>query len=175
MKRSGPLRRGKGFRRPVPLPKPARQWEGPIPGPRVASDATQPTTMACEPILKDNPARSEWYRRLVASLPCCNCGIVLISQAAHGPTLGAGIKASDAETFPLCADQPGRQGCHSRYDQYQLCDADHRVKWAAFWAGDTRKKIKAMLTDGAFTQLLESMAPMKAADASASTHQTNER
>lgn len=67
------------------------------------------------------PAHSEAYRRLVASLPCYYCRIEGRSQAAH-PNSGKakGVKLSDVDCFPLCADSPGFVGCHSQFDQYKL-------------------------------------------------------
>lgn len=63
---------------------------------------------------KESPVRSEAYRRLVASLPCWMCRASAPSQCAHVDFgKGAGIKACDLQTFPLCADRPGRVGCHT--------------------------------------------------------------
>lgn len=71
--------------------------------------------------------RNEKYRRLVASLPCVVCGIEGRSQAAHSNLSMHGkamsLKASDAAIFPLCADEPGRQGCHSLFDQHKLANS----------------------------------------------------
>lgn len=50
-------------------------------------------TAPAAPIAKDQPVRSEAYRRAVASLPCVICGIAGQSQAAHGSAgKGMGIK-----------------------------------------------------------------------------------
>lgn len=94
---------------------------------------------------KDEPVRSEPYRRVVASLPCIECKVPGISQCAHANTgKGAGIKASDLDSFPLCACQPGRQGCHAKFDQGALFSkAVRRLKEPA-WIADTQRKIKAM-------------------------------
>lgn len=63
---------------------------------------------------KNKPLRSVEYRRWVASLPCAHCHRHAPSQCAHADEgKGMGIKASDADTYPLCADSPGRRGCHS--------------------------------------------------------------
>lgn len=56
------------------------------------------------------------YRRFVASFPCFNCGIEGYSQCAHANGGGMGTKASDLDTFPLCAARPGHQGCHVLFD-----------------------------------------------------------
>lgn len=63
--------------------------------------------------------RNATYLRLVASLPCIECGIEGASQAAHANSpvfgKGMGIKAHDWATFPLC--HAGACGCHERHDQ----------------------------------------------------------
>jgi hypothetical protein len=66
---------------------------------------------------KSRRFKSEPYRRFVASLPCFACGLESASQCAHANGGGMGTKASDLETFPLCADGPGRLGCHSVFDR----------------------------------------------------------
>lgn len=65
---------------------------------------------------KSRPVRSEAYRRYVASKPCFGCGIEGWSQCAHANGGGMGTKASDLETFPLCATRPGHMGCHMQFD-----------------------------------------------------------
>jgi hypothetical protein len=65
---------------------------------------------------KHKPFRSEAYRRYVASHPCFGCGIADWSQCAHANGGGMGTKASDLETFPLCATRPGHMGCHMQFD-----------------------------------------------------------
>ncbi len=66
------------------------------------------------PLPKQTPARDKAYLRAVAALPCAHCKRAGPSQAAHADEgKGLGTKASDYETFPLCADGPGRRGCHS--------------------------------------------------------------
>ncbi len=90
---------------------------------------------------KSNPARSEKYRRLVASLPCSYCGIEGFSQCAHGPTLGRGIKGDDFMTFPLCCDRPGKLGCHTMFDQY-FWSAEARAELAIEWAQETRRALE---------------------------------
>lgn len=74
--------------------------------------ANEPVVMA-----KDEPVRSESYRRWVSSLPCIVCGIEGYTQAAH-PNQGRGLgqKASDLECFPLCATRPGHMGHHAEHD-----------------------------------------------------------
>lgn len=67
-------------------------------------------------IPKARPVRSESYRRFVASQPCFCCGIQGYSQCAHANGGGMGTKASDLDSFPLCATRPGDMGCHMRFD-----------------------------------------------------------
>ena len=98
-----------------------------------------------QPVVKDEPIRSEAYRRLVAQLPCKVCGIVGYSQAAHPNTgKGTGIKADDRECFPLCCDRPGVQGCHTKFDQGALFDKEMRRIVEVDWAIDTRRTIDNM-------------------------------
>ena len=40
---------------------------------------------------KSKPVRSAAYRRIVASLPCCICGVPGQSQAAHGSGAGTAV------------------------------------------------------------------------------------
>ena len=84
--------------------------------------------------------RSEKYRRLVASLPCANCGAVGKSQAAHSNLLrhgkGKGIKATDAATFPLCHDK-----CHPWFDQGRELTKQERQSLTMDWIADTHIKL----------------------------------
>ena len=87
---------------------------------------------------KAAPVRDKSYLRFVASLPCINCGIEGRSQAAHGPTLGRGIKADDRTAVPLCADGPGSLGCHSQVDLYRAFQRAERAEKFKEWAEQTR-------------------------------------
>ena len=66
--------------------------------------------------------RNDDLRRAIASLPCVECGLEGSTQHAHAntPPFGKGksLKAHDWAAFPLCADQPGLPGCHTKHDQY---------------------------------------------------------
>ena len=99
---------------------------------------------------KDAPVRSEAYRRAVASLPCAICGVPGYSQCAHSNSgKGAGIKASDLDSFPLCTVHPvadGRlvQGCHERFDQGALFSKLVRRDLEQAWIADTQRKIYSM-------------------------------
>jgi len=94
------------------------------------------------PVAKPETVESEAYRRLVAKLPCIHCCAVGYSQAAHPNTgKGAGIKTSDLDCFPLCADRPGVRGCHSRFDQGALFTKERRREIEPKWGRQTRAAI----------------------------------
>ena len=131
MKRSGFARPARAPREPQPL-RPVRAV-----APTVISASTTPRP-------KDQPARHEGYRRLVAAMPCALCGMTGRSQAAHPNTgKGAGIKADDRLCFPLCADGPGRRGCHSLFDQGGLYAKGRRHEMEAIWTAKTAAAITA--------------------------------
>lgn len=125
MMRRTPLVRSKPLRpsRPAPESRPERPVLVPSAiAPRAdvrmatRADLAQPAA----PVEKDNAVRSEPYLRLVASYPCLLCFREGRSQAAHCNALGGkagGLKADDRFTFALCADEPGRTGCHRWFDQ----------------------------------------------------------
>lgn len=63
-------------------------------------------------IEKLNYLRSPRHRRFVASLPCVNCGIEGMTQAAHTNFgKGLGMKACDSQLMALCVN------CHREHDQ----------------------------------------------------------
>lgn len=97
------------------------------------------------PVTKTEPVRSEAYRRAVASLPCIHCKVPGYSQCAHSNTgKGAGIKASDLDSFPLCCDRAGKRGCHSHFDQGGLFAKEMRRLIEPAWVADTQRQIHAM-------------------------------
>lgn len=115
MKRSKPMNRGKGFKRPAikRTPQPLYRLARPCEAATVSEAAV--------PVPKAAPVRSETYRRLVASLPCVFCGIEGFSQHAHGNNgKGMALKVCDLFAFPACADRPGQRGCHALLDQGAL-------------------------------------------------------
>lgn len=65
--------------------------------------------------------RNDDLRRAIASLPCMECGKEGC-QHAHANTppfgKGKGIKAHDWAGFPMCTDEAGYVGCHTKHDQY---------------------------------------------------------
>ncbi len=92
----------------------AKQYEGGPITPRASALRIETVAKLCLPLPKHPPARDKAYLRRVAALPCAHCDRPGPSQAAHADEgKGFAIKASDYETFPLCADGPGRRGCHS--------------------------------------------------------------
>lgn len=106
--------------------------------------------MPAAQVRKAAPVRNEAYRRAVASLPCINCGVPGYSQCAHSNSgKGAGIKASDLDSFPLCTVHPGAdgrlvQGCHEKFDQGALFTKAVRRELEPVWAADTQRRIQAM-------------------------------
>ena len=101
---------------------------------------------------KDEPARCEAYRRLVAAMPCAHCGRIGMSQCAHTDNgKGLAIKADDRETYPACADAPGRRGCHSIIGASGLFTRDQRRALESKYARQTRS---AILADGAWPKSL---------------------
>ena len=96
-------------------------------------------------IPKSQPVRNEAYRRAVASLACCICGIAGQSQAAHGSGAGTatckgmGLKSCDLTCFPACALR-----CHPALDQGALFTKAARHALEPAWAADTQRKIHAM-------------------------------
>jgi hypothetical protein len=127
-------------RKPLPL-RPCKTIDY-APRPRAAAVAVADTrARMVVPVDKVRPVTHEPYRRLVAALPCIHCGAVGRSQAAHGPALGRGKKADDRTCVPLCADQPGAIGCHTKADQYQLFNRWERARQFAEWGAMTRALI----------------------------------
>lgn len=70
--------------------------------------------------------RSDKLRRLVASLPCVECGREQHTQAAHSNLSehgkGRSVKASDAAIMALCVE------CHAMLDQGSNLTRDERTQ-----------------------------------------------
>jgi len=95
-------------------------------------------------IPKNPPKRSVAYRKWVGAQACAHCGKPGPCQAAHSNEgKGMGMKASDTELFPACADSPGRRGCHSLIDSSGLFTRDQRRALETHYADLTRKAAKA--------------------------------
>jgi hypothetical protein len=139
------MKRGNGFNRA--RPERQRTVHSPIPehlrrGASLAPVARDPVPA----IEKENAVRSEPYRRLVAALPCANCRREGRSQHAHtnGAGKGKGIKNDDRDAMPLCADDYGLPGCHSRFDTYALfLDREEHRRMGALWSRQTRESIQS--------------------------------
>ena len=120
------------FKRPsLPEQKP-RPWPE-----RVSVGAPARISVDIKPRPKAVLLRDKDYRMAVASLPCFNCGIEGYSQAAHADEgKGLGMKSSDSTVYPLCADRPGTEGCHSRIGAKGIFSREARrefEKAAAEW------------------------------------------
>ncbi len=134
-----------GFKRPVYERK--RTVHQPIPPEhRRNASMTPVASTTCAPIEKDDALRSEPYRRLVAAMPCAYCRREKHSQHAHtnGAQKGKGIKNDDRDAMPLCADDYGLPGCHTRFDNYALfANREEHRRMGAQWAAETRAQIEA--------------------------------
>lgn len=96
------------------------------------------------PVPKEELLCSEPYRRLVAGMPCAHCHIEGLSQHAHENLgKGMGLKVDDRRAMPLCCTQPGREGCHDKFDQGRLLPGGREAHRAAGaqWAAETRADI----------------------------------
>lgn len=132
-----------GFKRPQIERK--RTVHTPAPAGLAARVSMARADAVAQPVAKDAPVRHEGYRRLVALLPCCICGIDGFSQAAHASTgKGMGLKASDLDLLPACADRPGVRGCHAKLDQGALFTKAARHALEPAWVADTQRKIQTM-------------------------------
>ena len=133
------------IQRNAPAPRPAKQIEGYTPKPRaVAASVSDGKSRMVVPIPKAAPFRSESYRRLVADLPCANCGKPGPSQAAHADEgKGMGIKSSDLTCYPLCADGPGWRGCHALIGAGGVFTREQRRKLEAVFGAQTRQHLGA--------------------------------
>jgi hypothetical protein len=134
------LGRGSGFKRPVYERRPVVVSAVALrPGVRMVvvrgAAPAQP---------KEDPARSEAYRRLVAAMPCAHCGRAGPSQAAHADAgKGLVLKADDRTCFPLCADAPGRIGCHTLIGATGAFAREQRRTLEARYGAQTRASIRA--------------------------------
>lgn len=124
----------------------ARQMATATPSPDNVTMAANDQMFAA-PIEKENPLRSEPYRRLVAELPCAHCGIAGYSQHAHeNDGKGKGMKVDDRRAMPLCCTRPGIEGCHVAFDQYRLLPGgrDAHAEQGRIWAEQTRQQIEQL-------------------------------
>ena len=122
-----------------------KQWDGPTPAPRAAPvRIADHKARLVVPLPKEAPERSETYLRLVAALPCCRCRRAGPSQAAHADEgKGMAIKADDRTAIPLCADTPGRRGCHWLIGTSGIFPREQRRNIERTKGEETRAKIMA--------------------------------
>lgn len=86
---------------------------------------------------KPHTFRSVAYRKKVAGLACINCGKAPPSQCAHANTgKGMALKASDADSFPLCPP------CHRQFDQGAMFAKAERRAVEQIWIAQTRKELE---------------------------------
>ena len=126
-----------------PPPKPAKQMDGYTPRPRTpALRRDDGKARMSVPVPKLKPARDEAYRRLVSALPCAHCGRPGPSQVCHvDQGKGMGMKTSDYETWPGCADVPGRQGCHSLIGSSGIFSREMRRELESRYSAQTRETL----------------------------------
>ena len=142
MKRT-PMARGSGFKRPVLERVRTEHKPVPLDQRRGAMAVIGIPTSA---IPKGNAIEHEGYRRLVAARPCINCGRGGRSQHAHeNEGKGKALKLDDRRAMPLCCDEPGREGCHTQFDQYRLLPGGRpaHVEQGRIWSAQTRASILA--------------------------------
>lgn len=95
---------------------------------------------------KERPFRSETYRRLVAAMPCAMCGKPGPSQCAHSDQgKGLGIKSTDLDCFPLCADAPLFRGCHSIMGASGTLSKEERQDLEVKFAAKTRAALASWI------------------------------
>ena len=110
--------------------------------PRAVAVAVAGPARATVVVPKTVPVKHAGYRRLVAALPCMVCRR-FGCQAAHANTgKGMGTKTDDRLTFPLCADGPGRTGCHTVFDQGVMFTRAERRAVEPQWCRATRQEIR---------------------------------
>ena len=85
---------------------------------------------------KENPVRSEKYRRIVAALPCAHCGQQGWIQAAHADEgKGMGIKSDDRTCYPACVQ------CHALLGSSGTYNREERRAFESRYGRETRAKI----------------------------------
>lgn len=98
-----------------------------------------PSVREAAPVPKDEPVRSEAYRRWVASLQCAHCKRMGPSQCAHSDEgKGLALKAGDDTCYPLCADSPSRRGCHTLIGASGVFSREQRRELEKVYSARTR-------------------------------------
>lgn len=141
------MKRRAAWKKPPPRPRRERDpdefasFQVQRPRVRMAQRLDQEAPVTVE---KEEPARHEGYRRLVAALPCIHCGRAGPSQAAHADTgKGALIKSDDRTCYPACATSVGRRGCHDIIGDTGAFSKWQRRELEVRYAAATRAKIIA--------------------------------
>ena len=95
--------------------------------------------------IKSIPAHEKAHYKLIASLPCAECGIDGWSQCAHSNLAihgkGLGIKANYLYTFPLCCTRPDNIGCHVKLDQLIGMTKEESIEKTMLYLLETNKKL----------------------------------
>lgn len=144
-----PMNRGSGFKR-VPLTSPVRLRDRePLPESmtrlQLCRGVFAQVADVAPAIPKEDAIEHEPYRRLVALMDCIHCGKQNRSQHAHeNEGKGKAMKLDDRRAMPLCADEPGREGCHQKFDNYRLVPGGRpaHIELGRIWAAQTREAIR---------------------------------
>lgn len=128
-----------------PTYKRERVYPTPIPL-HLRSTATLGRADGCTATVeKERAIHHEGYRRLVAAFPCINCDKPGRSQHAHeNDGKAKAAKLDDRRAMPLCCDEPGFEGCHTKFDQYRLLPGGRaaHIEQGRVWAAETRERIE---------------------------------
>lgn len=157
MKRS-PMRRIKPLRRTKAggpdLEREPKPWASALSSSTIKTgrQASYSGATSGRPVEKDEPARSEAWRRLVAGMPCMICNGSPCQAAHPNCGKGMGIKADDRECFALCPR------CHTRFDQGALFTKEARRELEPAWGRQTRYFLMA---SGAVSPRLATMLKLQ--------------
>jgi hypothetical protein len=131
-------------RKDAPPPRPAKQID-PSYTVKPRETAVALVDTAARPVVsypKQPHVEDGAYLRRVAKLPCVNCGVHGISQAAHPNTdKGVGYKTNDTDAFPLCKDSFMQVGCHTRFDQKAMFGKADRREVEKRWTIQTQRRL----------------------------------
>jgi hypothetical protein len=148
MKRSAPLKPGKGFKRPTWTPKPCKAIEY-QPRPRAAAVAVADTrARMVVQVPKAEPLQHEGYMAAVRKLPCYRCGVVGFTQFCHSDEgKGAAIKTDCREGWPGCGPHYEGgvlvNGCHYLVGTQRIYLKELRRKFEDEAARHTRSVIRS--------------------------------
>lgn len=107
--------------------------------------AVMATGLAEEPprkAKKENPLRSEEYRRLVADMACAHCKLVGFSQAAHEDAgKGGALKSDDRRIYPACGPRYMEPGCHYLIGTQRIYPKAKRRELERKWVIETQQEV----------------------------------